>query len=248
MAAIGDSITKAADSCCIWGDHPKHSWSTGGDSSDAVSSHYERILANNGAISGRVDNDAVDGSRMADAPGQASHAVARGAQYVTVLMGANDVCASSEAAMTPVADFRAQFQRAMTTVTTGSPAAVVYVVSIPDVYRLWYILHNNPNARLSWRLTGFCKSMLANPDSTAPADEARRQRVRQREIEYNTALAEVCAQFTPQCRFDGNVDGGAAFALRFTTSDVSTRDYFHPSIEGQRALAEATWNVGPFAN
>jgi uncharacterized protein involved in type VI secretion and phage assembly len=30
-------------------------------------------------------------------------------------------------------------------------------------------------------------------------------------------------------------------------SDVSTRDYFHPSLEGQRVLAEVTWNAGPLA-
>jgi len=84
--------------------------------------------------------------------------------------------------------------------------------------------------------------MLANPGSTAPADEARRQRVRQREIEYNAVLAEVCTLYV-QCRFDGN----AVFNYPFQPMHVSTRDYFHPSLEGQRVLAEVSWNAGPFA-
>ena len=29
MAAIGDSMTRAADACCWYGDHPSNSWSTG---------------------------------------------------------------------------------------------------------------------------------------------------------------------------------------------------------------------------
>ena len=43
---------------------------------------------------------------MRDAEGQAQTAVAQQATYVTILMGANDVCTSSPATMTSVADFR----------------------------------------------------------------------------------------------------------------------------------------------
>lgn len=242
MASTGDSITRAFNTGLIpYTDAPRNSWSTG--SRAYVWSHYRRILAVNWRIFGRNFNDARSGAEMAELEKQMQAVNTQRVEYVTVLMGANDVCASSEAAMTPVSEFRAQFERAMNTVTAGSPSALVYVVSIPDVYRLWHILHENPNARLTWRLTGFCKSMLARPGSTAPEDEARRQRVRQREIEYNAVLAEVCALYV-QCRFDGN----AVFNYPFRPRHVSTRDYFHPSLEGQRVLAEVSWNAGPFSN
>jgi lysophospholipase L1-like esterase len=241
MAATGDSITRAFNTGLLpYTDAPRNSWSTG--SRTYVWSHYRRILAVNWRILGRNFNDARSGAKMRDLEGQMAAVNAQHVDYVTVLMGANDACASSEAAMTPVADFRAQFERAMATVTSGSPEALVYVVSIPDVYRLWQILHENPSARLAWRLTGFCKSMLANPGSTAPADEARRQRVRERIIDYNEVLAAVCVQYV-MCRFDGN----AVFDYPFEPRHVSTRDYFHPSLEGQRALAEVTWDAGPLA-
>lgn len=42
-------------------------------------------------------------------------------------------------------------------------------------------------------------------------------------------------------------DGNAVFNYPFQPRHVSTRDYFHPSLEGQRVLAEVTWNAGPFA-
>jgi lysophospholipase L1-like esterase len=239
MASTGDSITRAFNTGLLpFTDAPRNSWSTG--SRTYVWSHYRRILAVNWRIFGHNYNDARSGAKMRDLAGQMATVNAQHVDYVTVLMGANDACASSEAAMTPVADFRAQFTQAMETVTAGSPAALVYVVSIPNVYRLWQILHDNPSARLAWRLTGFCKSMLANPGSTAPEDEARRKRVRDRIIDYNEELATVCGRYV-MCHFDGN----AVFAYPFEPRHVSTRDYFHPSLEGQRALAETTWDAGP---
>lgn len=72
MAAIGDSITRAFDVCCFYGDYPEHSWTTGYDGGDVVDSQYERILAKNPAIEGQEYNDAVTGSQMDDAPGQAA--------------------------------------------------------------------------------------------------------------------------------------------------------------------------------
>jgi lysophospholipase L1-like esterase len=237
MAATGDSITRAFNTGLVpYTDAPWNSWSTG---ALRPWTHYRRILAANPQIFGRNYNNARSGARMADLERQAGVTVAQGAEYVTILMGANDACASSEAAMTPVAEFRGQFERAMTTLTIGLPTARILVVSIPDVYRLWLILHNNPRAVLTWRLTGFCRSMLARPTSTAPADEARRQRVRQRVVDYNTQLEQVCVLYV-QCRFDGN----AVFEYPFGPEHVSTRDYFHPSLAGQRTLADVTWAAG----
>ena len=241
MASTGDSITRAFNTGFVpYTDAPRNSWSTG--SRADVRSHYRRILDANPSIFGRNHNDARSGAEMRELAGQMASVNLQQVEYVTVLMGANDACAASEAAMTPVGEFRAQFAEAMATVSTGSPQALVYVVSIPDIYRLWAILHDDPAARLVWQLTGFCRSMLARPGSTAPEDEARRQRVRQRVIAYNEVLGSVCATYV-LCRFDGN----AVFDYPFAPRHVSRRDYFHPSLEGQRVLAEVSWEAGPFA-
>src|SRR5829696_3953739 len=109
MAAIGDSITRATDVCCWYGDHPAQSWSTGGGVFDGISSHYERIRALNPGINGSNYNGARAGARMRDAQAQAETAVLQRARYVTILMGANDVCTDSAATMTSVSDFRIQF-------------------------------------------------------------------------------------------------------------------------------------------
>jgi lysophospholipase L1-like esterase len=238
MASTGDSITRAFNTCAFpFIDCPRNSWSTG--TSTAVNSHYRRILAANPAITGRNHNDAVSGAEMSELQGQVQRAVGQGVEYVTILMGANDACASSESGMTPVATYRTQFAAAMATLSGGLPSARIYVVSVPDLLRLWQIYHDSFAARTTWTLLGICQSMLARPGSTAPADVERRNRVRQRVIDYNAQLADVCAAYV-HCRFDGN----AAFNTDFVRSDVSTRDYFHPSVAGQAKAAAVTWAAG----
>ena len=238
MASTGDSITRAFNTG-FWPltDNPAASWSTGTDS--RVNSHYRRLLAISPSGKLTAYNDARSGAWMSDLNGQMASVVSQGADYVTVLMGANDVCTSSEGSMTSVQTFETQFTTAMTTVTSSLPRVKVYVVSIPNIYRLWDVLHSNYWARLTWNTFDICQSMLANPNSFDQADVARRNRVRDRNIAFNEVLARVCAQYT-QCRFDQNV----AFNTPFSASDVSTRDYFHPSIAGEAKLSAASWNYG----
>ncbi|MDO8614607.1 MAG: GDSL-type esterase/lipase family protein [Dehalococcoidia bacterium] len=233
IAATGDSITQAVNSVAI-GNNPENSWATGTNAT--VNSVYSRILAQNPGISANRFNDSVSGARMVHLNGQALNAVAQGAQLVTILMGANDVCTSGEATMTPVATFRSQFAQAMATLSAGLPDARIALATVPDIYNLWAILKDNVSARFMWSTFSICQSMLANPQSTAQADIDRRNNVRQRNIDFNTQLAEVCAQYV-HCRFDNN----AAFNLAFTPADVSTIDYFHPSLTGQTLAAGVAW-------
>jgi len=197
------------------------------------------LLALQPLISGHAFNDAKSGAKMIDLAGQMTTAAGQRVDYVTVLMGGNDVCTSSESAMTTVTDFRAQFTSAMNVIVSKSPRTRVYVVSIPNVYQLWNVLKDNGTARAVWWTFGVCQSMLANPESTAAADVDRRARVLQRDIDFNTALQQVCAQYT-HCRFDND----AVFNTVFSASDITTRDYFHPSISGQAKLAAVTWSAG----
>ena len=237
MSGLGDSITRAFNACGWFFDCTSRSWSTGSYSS--VNSHYRRILAINPAISGRNYNDARSGARMVDLNGQAQTAVGRGVQYVTVLMGANDVCTSSESTMTSVTTFRTHFQQAMTTLTGGLPNAAIFVSSIPRIKRLWEIGKDNSSARNAWSGFGICQSMLANQQSTAQADVDRRNRVDQRNIDFNSQLAEVCAQYV-NCKYDNN----AVFNYPFVLSHVSTWDYFHPNTSGQAVLASVSYANG----
>lgn len=168
---------------------------------------------------------------MADLPAQAERAVALRPQQVVILMGANDACAPSTARMTPVDTYRREFATALRTLHQGLPQAQVFVASVPDLLRLWDIGRRNALGRQIWKL-GLCPSMLADPESTDAAANARRQTVRERVIAYNGALAQECARYE-RCRSDG----GAVFDYRFTEAELSPWDWFHPSARGQARLA-----------
>jgi lysophospholipase L1-like esterase len=238
MASMGDSISRGFNACGFYVDCPYRSFSTGDDS--GVTSHYLRIRTVNSAMNGHSYSDAKSGARAADMPGQADNAVAQGVQYVTMLIGANDACTSSEATMTTTSSFRGSIDTALGKLKSGLPAAKVLVISIPDLKRLWAAGKDNASARNTWGLFGICKSMLANPTSTAAADEARRDRVRQRVIDFNTQLAQACAAYGPNCAFDGN----AIFNYAFSLSQISPWDYFHPNPSGQAVLARVSYQAG----
>jgi PKD repeat protein len=130
----------------------------------------------------------------------------------------------------------------MATLSAASPNTNVFVSSIPNVYHLWELFKGNWWARFIWSAGNICQSLLANPTSTTQTDVARRATVAQRNVDFNTQLAEVCAAYV-HCRWDGN----AAYNTVFTTSDASG-DYFHPSISGQAKLAAVSWGASYWPN
>lgn len=236
MAALGDSITRAFNpDNAAFGDHPEASWATGNASLVRAVSHAERLLA-----AGWLDelplSFARGGARMSDLAAQAAQAVEAEADYVTILMGANDVCARSSTAMTSVDAFRAGFRAAAAVLDAGLPDATVYVVSLPDIGALHALHNGSARAQRQWAAFNVCQSLLAQD-----ADEADREAVRERVLAYNAVLEEEAAAFGFAW------DGGAVFREKLVVTDVSDFDYFHPSLAGQARLANVTWDAGPFA-
>ncbi len=234
MAAIGDSITVGYGSCFTLTDCPRNSWATGDGA--VVSSHYKRILSGNKAIEGHAANYAEAGATAGDLTTQAARAASTRPAYLTVMIGANDACAPSEAQMTAPDLFAAEVSDALARVKALSPQTSVLMTSIPNIYHLWEIGHTSRVARGVWA-DRICPSLLANPESTAPSDTQRRQAFRHRIDAYDDALAAACKAYGPRCRWDG----GAVHGFAFTMSDVSALDFFHPNATGQSEIARLTY-------
>ncbi len=234
VAAVGDSITRGFDACAVLTDCPEVSWATG--DSERVGSLAVRLLGRAGAA-GRSWNYAATGARMEDLPGQMARAVRRKPELVAVMVGANDACRESVAAMTPVEEFRADFEAAMRTLREALPKTQVYVASVPDLKRLWSQGRTSALGKQIWKL-GICPSMLGDADATDTAATERRAAVQQRVEDYNEVLGEVCAK-DRRCR----TDGGEVYAYRFGTAQLSRWDWFHPSVEGQAELAEIAYRA-----
>lgn len=231
MAALGDSISQAADVCCWYGDHPADSWSTGPAGWDGVYSHYERIRD---TINPKVIayNDSRDRAKARDLQSQATAAVSQKAEYVTVLIGANDLCTSSPTTMTSEEDFRAQIRAGLQTLAAGLPRARIFLSSIPNIYQLWSVLHTSSAAQFVWTAGDICQSMLSTTNT-----EQTRVDVQTHETRLNAVLDQECA-LVPTCRFDNH----AVYNYHFAAGDVSYLDYFHPSLRGQTNLAQLTWS------
>ncbi|MFF4409385.1 SGNH/GDSL hydrolase family protein [Streptomyces sp. NPDC001404] len=238
MAALGDSLTRAVNSCTVGGGTlcARNSWSAGAN--PAVGSHYTRIKELNPEV--LPYNEARAGATSADLAQQARAAVAEGGiDYVTIMIGGGDACAASEARMTSVGSFASRIRAALRILRSGAPDASVFVASVPDPLRVWELGKGNPAAVKAWKEGGVCQALLADPTSLAAGDAGRRERVRERVMDYNAALEKVCGE-DAGCRYDGD----AVFDHRFSAADVSTADYFHPSLVGQRTLAEVTYEAG----
>ncbi|MFB7453933.1 MULTISPECIES: SGNH/GDSL hydrolase family protein [unclassified Streptomyces] len=232
VAAVGDSVTRAFDACSVLADCPEVSWATGTDA--AVNSLALRLLGPE-KVATRSWNLARTGARMAELPAQMAGAAAEKPELVTVMMGANDACRPTPDLMTPVADFRADFESALARLRAGAPKAQVYVASVPDLKHLWSTGRVSPVGRQVWKL-GICGAMLADAEDLGPAAEKRRAAVRDRVVAYNEVLGEVCAK-DARCRYDG----GAVFGFRFDGGQLSPWDWFHPSRDGQARLAELAY-------
>jgi hypothetical protein len=117
------------------------------------------------------------------------------------------------------------------------PHADIYVLSIPDLYRLWSILHDDPRVTETWGLFRPCRSMFAKLNT-----ENDRRKVRDRIVTFNQTLEKVVAEHS-NCLFDGH-----AVYERAYIADHLGSDFFHPSLVGQRSLAEVSWRKGPWAH
>jgi lysophospholipase L1-like esterase len=228
VASLGDSITRAfnPDRSSAFKEEIAYSWSTGDE--PYIRSHVDRLRALGADL--EVYNNAVSGARSADLRRQMRLAIQQRADYVTIEIGANDVCALNGPT---VEQFRENVRAALAKYAKQLPEGRVFLASIPDVRRLWEVLRTNPAAQTVWQTFGICPSMLS-----VARTEAERTATISRQKEYNVALAELCAEFR-QCRFDGF----AVYTNDFVASDVSNVDYFHPSMDGQRRLAEITWKA-----
>lgn len=238
MAALGDSISTGFNACGWYVSCASRSWAVG-DSAD-VDSHYLRLSQLGGPARGQNHNFAKPGATSADLLGQVKQAVEAKADYVTILIGAQDACVRTEKEMTPVAVYRQRLDAALAELRAGLPGARVFLASIPDLRRLWQVGRVSALARTFWTAGRICQTMLASPSSVKRADVDRRARVRARVVAYNAEAARACAAIGPLCR----TDRGAVFSYPFKLTQVSKWDYFHPNTDGQRALAEQTFGRG----
>ena len=252
LGAIGDSYSQAYNtSPQQLHDHPTYSWVVGSARGDGVYSFRERLQALGASLT--VVDAATSGRRMNDASRQATLVVAAARKlaagqraFVTFELGTNDLC---DDAKTSPADFKAQLDAAMSILRGGLPAgSKILMLSLPDFDHFRSITQADPQARAGLAETvnsQNCAPFLGanGPLSLNQAEAAM--------AEYNSILTRVCGAIQSSDGASGRLSCRTDQALLserdFKIGDLSTVDYFHPSLSGQAKMAAAAWSAADWS-
>ena len=138
---MGDSITQSTGTGARSKENPKNNWATGWE----VSSVAARL----GVATNKRYNLSANGDKMSDFAPQILNGKSGGSGDVPALpadtglvlveFGGNDLCRDTVASMTPVETYRTQLKAGLAAVATRAPNALIQVMSVPDIYNLWYI-------------------------------------------------------------------------------------------------------------
>lgn len=252
LGAIGDSYSQAwSVSPAYPRDHTQFSWVIGTDKN--VNSLLARFRAL-GATPTVVDA-ATSGKTMADANRQAQLVVAAAAKlspgrtaYVTFELGTNDLCASPDP-MTDPTEFENQLQSAVATLRAGLPAGSrILMLPVPDFPHFREITQANDAAKANLAEPANlnrCAPYLGLSSPTAIA--AGQYYLAQYDAALKRACDDIDANDGATGRLNCTYDAGMLAGSDFVIGDLSTADYFHPSISGQGKLAEAAWRAGVWA-
>lgn len=244
-------ITKDIDSVSS----PTKSWAAGWDKSNDVFSHSRRlteiqylkkqISTYNAAVSGHESHHVVD--LQLDDMNQWSRKNLNQEfpDYVTMMIGPNDICMESSRDMVSVNSYYSNVVRVVDEVLAKSPDSKMLVGSIPNIENLRNVakdakLHVGLSCEKLWKTIKLC------PTLTTISDPNERAIISQRVIDYNAALADIVRSrrevFGDRVRF-----AKKTYDVPFTKDHLSV-DCFHPNPEGQNLLADVTFDSTWWAN
>lgn len=230
IGAIGDSITAGFDARHL-GDNRELSWSTG--NSPDIQSHLHRLEQVFGANL-EARNEAIAGSVASDLDRQITRILVYTPDFVTVAIGANDICGWGRDYEADRAAFEGKVRAALHRILDSDQGAHITLAPIPNIYNLWEVAHDKPSCQTKWNIVNLCAPLLGR-DRT----EQDRQDFVARWRVANQTLGRIAAEFpATQLSWDPSMAD-----TRFEWEHVSQIDCFHPSVLGQNLLAEKTWQA-----
>jgi lysophospholipase L1-like esterase len=229
MGALGDSITAGFNAQRL-GDNRELSWATG--TAGGIESHLKRLAAlKQTEVVGY--NQAIVGSVAANLPRQVTRLLPKNPDYVTLAVGANDVCGWPSDYDAALEAYKTEVTTAIDRLIAARPDVKIMLAPVPDMYNLWMIARDKPSCQARWDMLGICSELLG---STA-SDQSRAAFVLKWEA-INTAISQIARDYQANVLHDPDLA-----RLPFGWSDLSPMDCFHPSVQGQNLLAEKTWQV-----
>ncbi len=234
MGALGDSITTAVNANG-WGAIIEESWATGKSPSQQVKSHWQRL----GTVLARPiepHNVAQGGATAASLDGQLNQLLTVTPDYVTVLMGANDVCSWNDGYDEKIATYLQRMRKAVERMIAANHEVKIYLSPIPNLFKVWQV-GNQHGCQWFWDLTNICAGMFHSQRTPAQRDDFVALI-----YQTNAGLESLAAEYPLNIKFDASL-----VDLPIAWAHISSYDCFHPSLAGQNMLAEKTWQTGWYA-
>jgi lysophospholipase L1-like esterase len=232
MGALGDSITTAFNSYHLFSEKDG-SWSTGDEKYPDFESHKMKIE--------KLIEKPVKAFNMA-IPGATAESLVRQVKkllrhapkpdYVTILIGANDVCSWDSEFQEDLEDYKNNVIFAVKKIINANPHAKILLVPIPNMNRLYELGKYKESCRVVWDLIPLCKPLF---DWNVTDNE--RGQFAERVKDINSKLKEI-SELYPSNAFYYEV----LEEVNFDEKHVSEIDCFHPSAYGQKMIAEYTFN------
>jgi lysophospholipase L1-like esterase len=230
-------------------EYPQLSWSSGLDADKTFMSHAKELkrllgsepfIALNSARSGDTSLQMLQKQLPEVHQLAASQLGGKMPDYVTILVGPNDLCANSPRDMRPVADYERNVRLVVDDLMKSAPNTKVMISSIPNVTKLHDVAANAPalgervgNCQQVWQALHMC------PTLTTDTDPSDRREVAARVNDYNNALQSIAriesAKYGDRVRFSIG-----PYNVNFNADWLSV-DCFHPNIIGQNALSQSSW-------
>lgn len=168
--------------------------------------------------------------------------------YVTYLIGGNDMCADTVDGITSEDDFYDYNRANLFKLMSANPEAKILISSLPlvdnlkkkmsnvKVFKTGHPVMKNYKCKNTWAAANFCQSL------TTPQSPENEQIVSSRIRAYNDILEELSEDLNRA--YPGQVKYSKAFAEEDFKPHHLSVDCFHPSLDGQNLLADKTWLEG----
>jgi lysophospholipase L1-like esterase len=231
MGALGDSIS-AGFNAARYGDNRELSWASGLDSQVQVQSHARKLQSVLGERSVEVHNEAFVGAISEQLPRQASRLLRVKPDYVTIAIGANDVCVWNEDYLAQLSDYTRNVDLTIQKIIAANAQVKIILSPVPTLRLMYELGVKRTGCQSKWDTMEVCKPLLAS-DRT----DDDREKFYGRLSHLNKTIEEVAAKYPQNVRFAKSIADTA-----FDESSISSLDCFHPSVKGHNLISEMSFD------
>ena len=231
MGSLGDSIS-AGFNATRYGDNRELSWASGVSDGQLVVSHALRLQS---ILSGRlveVHNEAFVGADSTQLRRQTSRLLRVSPDYVTIAIGANDVCSWPENYESHIMEYRHSLMDSISRIVERNPRVKIVLAPVPSIPLMREIGIKIPGCQAKWDTMNVCRPLL-----DGSLTDAQRQGFVARYQHLNEVIAAVAAMYPVNVRFAKSLG-----EIVFDESSISPLDCFHPSIKGHQQISDHSFD------